>query len=56
VLGVAADASPDEVRRAFRRLAAPLHPDRLLAEDECQRRHKLQRFAELSSAYHLLTG
>lgn len=56
LLGIPADAGLGEVRRAFRRLAGALHPDRLgdLAPDE-QRRHAA-RFAELSAAYHVLVA
>lgn len=55
-LGVAEGADPSDVRRAFRRLASALHPDRSgpLPADEKRRREA--RFAELSAAYHTLVA
>jgi DnaJ-domain-containing protein 1 len=44
------------VRRAFRQLAARSHPDRFPSADEGERRRLMQRFAELSAAYHALTA
>jgi DnaJ domain len=56
LLGVPLSAGVGDVRRAFRRMASVLHPDRLAtaAPDE-QQRHAA-RFAELSAAYHLLVA
>lgn len=54
-LGVEPWASRDEVRRAFRKLAAQVHPDRHYQATPAERAELLRRFAELSSAYHLLT-
>lgn len=52
-LGLDADAAPDEARRAFRRLAAELHPDRFAA-DSAEQRRAAARFAALSAAYHAI--
>lgn len=53
-LGLEPGADDIEVRRAFRRLARELHPDRqATAPIEVQRR-SAARFAELTEAYHLL--
>ncbi len=48
-LGVDANATVDDVRRVFRKLAKELHPDRAGAGAEA-------RFAALSAAYHRLTA
>jgi curved DNA-binding protein CbpA len=44
------------VRRAFRRLASALHPDRLASAALEERQRQAARFAELSAAYHLLVA
>jgi molecular chaperone DnaJ len=48
VLGVRRDASPDEIKRAYRRLARELHPD--VNPDQSAR----DRFAEVKAAYEVL--
>lgn len=56
MLGLLPDADSSAVRRAFRRLASELHPDRhATAPPEMQRR-SAARFAELTEAYHLLVA
>lgn len=50
VLGVPDDATPDEIRRAFRRLAKRHHPDRA-GDDPAAGR----RFREIREAYEELT-
>jgi hypothetical protein len=56
LLGLPKDAAVGEVRRAFRRMASALHPDRLTALGAEERAQKTARFAELSAAYHLLVA
>lgn len=50
VLGVKKDASKEEIRRAFRKLAAKHHPDRNLGDDGAE-----ERFKELNEAYTVLS-
>lgn len=47
VLGVSRDATPDEIKRAYRKLARRLHPDVNPAEEE--------RFKEVTKAYEVLS-
>jgi hypothetical protein len=53
VLGVSPSATPQDVRRAFRRLVLDLHPDRVAAAERarCQ-----ARLLEVVDAYETLTG
>jgi hypothetical protein len=56
LLGLPKDAALGDVRRAFRRMASALHPDRLVALGAEERAQGTARFAELSAAYHLLVA
>jgi hypothetical protein len=56
MLGIPKGAGLGEVRRAFRRMAGALHPDRLGAAALEERQRQAARFAELSAAYHLLVA
>jgi len=55
-LGLSATASPRDVSRAFRKLAAEQHPDRFPNASVTEKVQLLSRFAQLSAAYHLLMG
>jgi molecular chaperone DnaJ len=50
VLGVGRQASPDEIKRAYRKLAMQHHPDRNPGSAEAE-----ARFKELSEAYEILS-
>jgi DnaJ-class molecular chaperone len=52
ILGVKADASEDDIKRAFRKLAREHHPDRHQGADKAQAE---ARFKEVSSAYDVLS-
>jgi molecular chaperone DnaJ len=50
VLGVADDASADEIKKAFRKLALKYHPDKNPDDKEAE-----ERFKELAEAYEVLS-
>ena len=54
LLGLAASATPSEVKRAYRRLALVYHPDRHPAAAAELKELAAQKFAAIASAYKLL--
>ncbi|MDJ0721924.1 MAG: DnaJ domain-containing protein [Desulfobacterales bacterium] len=54
VLGVGPDASQQEIRRAYRRLAAQYHPDKVAHLGEEIRRLADAKFKTIQSAYETL--
>src|SRR3954468_22627812 len=50
VLGVALDAGPDDIKKAYRQLALKFHPDRNPGDEEAPK-----RFKEAAEAYEVLS-
>ncbi len=50
-----ADASEDDIKRAFRRLALQLHPDKQKNDDAAETEAAADRFKEVNAAYSLLS-
>jgi hypothetical protein len=56
LLGLGESADRRDVQRAFRKLAASVHPDRHPTASAEERAELMRRFAELSAAYHALVA
>ncbi len=56
LLGLGQRALAADVRKAFRRLASQLHPDRFESASLEERKKQAAEFARLSAAYHLLVA
>jgi DnaJ-domain-containing protein 1 len=56
VLGLPPGAAPDEIKRAYRRLARSVHPDVHPAATATERRALQDRFAEITEAYRSLVA
>ncbi|MGM0441469.1 MAG: molecular chaperone DnaJ [Elusimicrobiota bacterium] len=50
ILGVSKDASQDEIKKAYRKLALKYHPDRTDGDEESQ-----EKFKEINQAYEVLS-
>lgn len=55
-LGLSEEADVATIRRAFRKLAVELHPDRFATASAAKREQTSALFAEVSAAYHLLVA
>lgn len=56
VLGLSPGATAEDIRKAFREMAQKLHPDRHPNATADERHRLFRQFAEISRAYHSLTG
>jgi DnaJ-class molecular chaperone len=56
VLGVPRDASREEIKSAFRRLALMFHPDNHAGLEEKEREEKSRAFMKIRDAYRELTA
>ncbi len=56
LLGVQRDADAAEIRRAFRRLARELHPDKHPEATDTERRALAVKFAQVAAAYQALVA
>lgn len=54
VLGITEDATDDEVRRAYRRMAMKYHPDRVAGMSEELQRNAAEQMKEINTAYEAI--
>ncbi len=55
VLGVAKDASEEEIKKAYRKLAMKYHPDRNQGRDGASAKEAEEKFKEVKEAYEILS-
>ena len=54
ILGVEKDASQEEIKKAFRKLAVKYHPDKQGDKSESEKEQAKQKFQEINDAYEVL--
>ena len=54
ILGVSKNASQDEIKKAYRKLAKQWHPDKFTKENESKRKEAEEKFKKISEAYETL--
>eukprot|EP01018_Ginkgo_biloba_P038263 Gb_01966 [translate_table: standard] len=55
ILGLRKDASKDDIKDAFRKLAMKFHPDRHTKSSKAVQEDAIRRFKEVSEAYDVLS-
>lgn len=55
ILGVSKGASEDEIKKAYRKLAIKLHPDRFANATEAEKKDAEAKFKEINHAYEVLS-
>jgi DnaJ-class molecular chaperone len=57
LLGIAKDATAEEIRKAYRKMAAAMHPDRFANADRSEdaRQDRQRQFQEVADAYRTLS-
>ena len=56
ILGVDTNATDDEIKKAYRKLALKYHPDRLVNKSEDEKKEAEAKFKEISEAYDVLSN
>ncbi len=55
ILGVTKTATDDDIRKAYRKLAITLHPDRFATASESEKKEAEKKFKEINAAYEILS-
>ena len=54
ILGVDKNATRDDIKKAYKRMAKKYHPDRVNTEDEAIRKGAEEKFKEVQKAYETI--
>lgn len=55
VLGVGRDATTDQIKKAYRKLAITYHPDKQVGKSDAEKKAAEEKFKEVSEAYDVLS-
>ncbi|MDE6291170.1 MAG: DnaJ domain-containing protein, partial [Muribaculaceae bacterium] len=55
VLGVGRNATPDEIKKAYRKMAIKYHPDKYSDKSEAEQKAAEEKFKEAAEAYDVLS-
>ena len=55
ILGVSKTASDDDIKKAYRKLAITLHPDRFANASDSEKKQAEEKFKEINKAYEVLS-
>lgn len=56
VLGVSRNATDDELKKAYRKLAIKYHPDKMVGKPEAEQKEAEEKFKEIAEAYDVLSN
>ncbi len=56
ILGVAKNASAEDIKKKYRSLALKMHPDRLVKKSDLEKKEIEKRFQEITNAYETLSN
>ena len=56
VLGVGRNATSDELKKAYRKLAIKYHPDKMVGKSEAEKKEAEEKFKEAAEAYDVLSN
>lgn len=55
ILGVSKDATPDQIKKAYKKLTLKLHPDKQIGKSDEEKKKAEEKFIEVNEAYEVLS-